>query len=93
MKLKYNHHLALYHVNLSWRNKKLKCKLIRYLQRSVRGKSEFISTKKALNNWREEMAKEYQGTAFDNEINLYTNRPSLMRTLIDHNKGGHNAHS
>ena len=56
MKLKYNHHLALYHVNLSWRNKKLKCKLIRYLQRSVRGKSEFISTKKALNKWREEMA-------------------------------------
>lgn len=66
MDLKYNHHLALYHANLSWRNEKLKCKLIRYLQRSVKGKSPFVSTKKALDKWRKIMAETHYEREYDN---------------------------
>lgn len=59
----YKHNLAVTYANLPpWGKKpsKLHLRMIRYLQRSVRGKSEFISTKKALNNWREDMSNAYR---------------------------------
>jgi hypothetical protein len=55
----YRTNLALYYGNVTWKNKRLKTRLLRYMHRSIKGKSPFISTKKAINNWRQEMEKEY----------------------------------
>lgn len=63
----YNHHLACYFGNLSWRHKKLKFKLISYLQRSVHGSSPMVTTKKVLNKWREAMAEQYKEPESDRE--------------------------
>lgn len=65
---KYKTNLAKAYAGLPvWSKKpsKLHLRMIRYLQRSVKGKSEFISSKKALNNWREQMEKEYSSISFD----------------------------
>lgn len=68
----YNHHLALYCANLSWRNEKLKCRLLRYLQRSIKGKSEYITSKKALKEWRKEMTEKYPWPESKNIDNFFT---------------------
>lgn len=56
---------------------KLHLKMIRYLQRSVKGKSEYISSMKALNNWREKMSLDYNQA---HGSNGWMNPPAVLLT-------------